>query len=196
MEAAMSTFGWSPNDHRDELQQFQQRQEHEDAMKDTVKVATKLADEAIKLAEEMDRADGLVENIIDRLKESRAENALLRRSLSVLNNRIDELESVKNTEPVNLTQFSEEQQVQRVMTIVANRIGVRVEDLADWNATAKKLAADHDRIRADAEALLERLEHIAAVLKTFYFAELSMSSVQPILALAIEFNPDIVEQRR
>ena len=130
----MSTFGWSPNDHRDELQQFHDRQEHEDAMKDT--------------------------------------------------------------EPIGLLRFSEEQQVQRVMTIVANRIGVRVEDLADWNVTAGKLAADHDRIRADAEALLERLEHIAAVLKTFYFAELSMSSVQPILALACEFNPDIVEQRR
>jgi predicted nuclease with TOPRIM domain len=173
----MSTFGWSPNEHRDELPkfspnpdgvkpiqdvsiaeyaaQFAQRQEHEDAMKDTVAVTAKLADETMKLAEEIERADGLVENIIDRLKESRAENGLLRRSLSVLNNRVDELET-------------------------------EIDGLETKDAN----------LRADAEALLERLEHIAAVLKTFYFAELSMSSVQPILALAIEFNPDIIEQRR
>jgi hypothetical protein len=37
---------------------------------------------------------------------------------------------------------------------------------------------------------------IAAILATFYRAELSMSSVQPILALALEMNPNLVERAR
>jgi hypothetical protein len=40
------------------------------------------------------------------------------------------------------------------------------------------------------------LMRIAYVLRTFYYAELSMSSVQPLLALCLELNPEIVEQRR
>lgn len=49
---------------------------------------------------------------------------------------------------------------------------------------------------------VERTEHaavisrIAAILATFYHAELSMSSVQPLLALALELNPDLVERAR
>jgi hypothetical protein len=161
----MSTFGWSPNDHRDELPQFSpnpdgvkpiqdtsleeyvarfhQSQEHEDAMKDTEPTTTIEA-----LTKDIATIDIAVDALIAKNAALTSENGLLRRSLSVLNNRIDELESTRNN------------------------------------------------VTSDAEALLERLEHIAAVLKTFYFAELSMSSVQPILALAIEFNPDIVEQRR
>jgi hypothetical protein len=152
----MSTFGWSPNDHRDELPQFSPNPDGVKPIQDTS-----------------------LEEYVARFHQSQEHE-----------------DAMKDTEPIGLLRFSEEQQVQRVMTIVASRIGVRVEDLADWNATAKKLASERDEISANAEALLERLEHIAAVLKTFYFAELSMSSVQPILALALEFNPDIVEQRR
>jgi hypothetical protein len=64
------------------------------------------------------------------------------------------------------------------------------------NNRIDELEGDRHNVSSDAEALLERLEHIAAVLKTFYFAPVTISSLQPILALALEFNPDIVEQRR
>jgi cell division protein FtsB len=42
----------------------------------------------------------------------------------------------------------------------------------------------------------DTLARIAYVLRTFYFAELSLSTLQPLMALAIELNPQIVEQRR
>jgi hypothetical protein len=50
--------------------------------------------------------------------------------------------------------------------------------------------------RGDTSALLDQLARIAYVLRTFYFAELSLSSVQPLLALCLELNPEIVEQKR
>jgi len=37
--------------------------------------------------------------------------------------------------------------------------------------------------------------HIAEVLAAFYRGELSMSSVQPILALALELNPSLQERK-
>lgn len=57
---------------------------------------------------------------------------------------------------------------------------------AEWKAAAlhaSTASLDHARTIA----------RIAAILATFYRAELSMSSVQPLLALAIELNPDLVE---
>lgn len=50
-------------------------------------------------------------------------------------------------------------------------------------------------VNAAVDLLAER-KRIAAVLATFYRAELSMSSVQPLLALALELNPDLVERKR
>lgn len=50
-------------------------------------------------------------------------------------------------------------------------------------------------VTAVADLLAER-KRISAVLATFYRAELSMSSVQPLLALALELNPDLVERTR
>ena len=47
-----------------------------------------------------------------------------------------------------------------------------VVDLAGWKAQAD-------------------VRRIAAVLRAFYLAELSVSSVQPILCLAEELNPDL-----
>ncbi len=58
------------------------------------------------------------------------------------------------------------------------------------------LEAENDDIRANAQAVLEPLERVAQVLKTFYFAPVTLSSVQPIIALAFELNPDLVEQKR
>lgn len=37
----------------------------------------------------------------------------------------------------------------------------------------------------------EDRDRIAAILRTFYLAELSLSSVQPVLDLAVELNPDL-----
>ena len=45
-------------------------------------------------------------------------------------------------------------------------------------------------------AKTDLINRIAYVLRTFYYAELSLSSVQPLLALCLELNPEIVEQRR
>jgi len=50
--------------------------------------------------------------------------------------------------------------------------------------------------RGDTAGLLDLLARIAYVLRTFYYAELSLSSVQPIIALAMELNPEIVEHKR
>lgn len=50
-------------------------------------------------------------------------------------------------------------------------------------------------VNAAVDLLAER-KRIAAVLATFYRAELSMSSVQPLLALALELNPELVERTR
>lgn len=50
-----------------------------------------------------------------------------------------------------------------------------------------------DLERHDREQFRER---IAAITATFYHAELSISSTQPIIALALELNPDLVERAR
>jgi hypothetical protein len=42
----------------------------------------------------------------------------------------------------------------------------------------------------------ETLERIAYVLRTFYYAQISLSTIQPVIALALELNPELVEQRR
>lgn len=47
--------------------------------------------------------------------------------------------------------------------------------------------------RHDKEQFRDR---IAAITATFYHADLTISSVQPILALACELNPDLVERAR
>lgn len=52
------------------------------------------------------------------------------------------------------------------------------------------------RIVTAAVDLLAERKRIADVLATFYRAELTMSSVQPILALALELNPELVERKR
>ena len=40
-------------------------------------------------------------------------------------------------------------------------------------------------------ALLERAR-VAAILKRFYLAEMSLSALQPVLELAVELNPELV----
>ncbi len=52
--------------------------------------------------------------------------------------------------------------------------------------------------RAGALALARgaQLDRIAAILRRFHGAEISASSVQPILDLALEMNPDLTDPRR
>ena len=68
--------------------------------------------------------------------------------------------------------------------------------LAVLTTRIEELEAQREDITGNAEALLQPLERVAAVLKAFYFAPLTISALQPILALALELNPEIVEQRR
>jgi uncharacterized protein Yka (UPF0111/DUF47 family) len=113
----------------DPIERFKERLQNEDAMKDTIPFQSPT-------------------NVIGQLDREIAENALLRRSLSVLTSRIEELES------------------------------------------------EIDKMRGETMQVIPDIERIASVLRTFYYADLTLSNVQPLLALCVELNPDIIEQRR
>lgn len=61
-------------------------------------------------------------------------------------------------------------------------------------------AAPLRRLRTtdEADALIAelRMEHIARTLRTFYEAPISMSTLQPVLDLAVDLNPGLREVRR
>jgi hypothetical protein len=84
----------------------------------------------------------------------------------------------------------------RVLTDAESIAVILREDNAVLIARIEELEGEIDEIRGTATPLLEQLERMAATLKTFYYAELSMSTLQPILALCIELNPEIMEKRR
>jgi hypothetical protein len=111
------------------LERFEERLRNEDAMKDTIPFQSP-------------------STVLGQLDREIAENALLRRSLSVLTERILELET------------------------------------------------EIDKMRGETMQVIPDIERIASVLRTFYYAELTLSNVQPLLALCVELNPDIIEQRR
>jgi uncharacterized protein Yka (UPF0111/DUF47 family) len=113
----------------DPIERFKERLQNEDAMKDTIPFQSPT-------------------NVIGQLDREIAENALLRRSLSVLTSRIEELES------------------------------------------------EIDKMRGETMQVIPDIERIASVLRAFYYADLTLSNVQPLLALCVELNPDIIEQRR
>ena len=48
---------------------------------------------------------------------------------------------------------------------------------------------DLQRLEAAIERKIEQFERIKQILSTFYLAEISMSSLQPVLDLACELNP-------
>ena len=54
---------------------------------------------------------------------------------------------------------------------------------------------DAERAMAETVPIPTDLSRVADVLATFYRAELSMSSVAPVLALAEELNPSLKETR-
>lgn len=69
---------------------------------------------------------------------------------------------------------------------------------AKLQALIRDLQADHDdagttmrALIAEIDALIGERVAMADTLRTFYQAPLSMSSVQPILALAVRLNPSL-----
>jgi len=57
--------------------------------------------------------------------------------------------------------------------------------------TTDRLREDLDDLAIRLETVLRERAHITAVLATFYRAELSASSVQPILDLAVQLTPEL-----
>jgi len=124
--------------------------------------ANKLIAQECEQVRELKGRNALLESMLSRGETKLSEeNALLRRSLGVLNTRIEELED-RNKE---------------------------LEEYVGSGANEQKL----DMLVGE---LKEREARIAAVLKKFYYTELSISSVQPLVALCLELNPDMVEQKR
>lgn len=52
-----------------------------------------------------------------------------------------------------------------------------------------------DKVAVRIEGLLRERAHIIAVLTAFYRSDISMSSLQPLLDLTRELNPDLDERR-
>jgi|SRR6516162_2926506 hypothetical protein len=77
---------------------------------------------------------------------------------------------------------------------------VKIQELTDLLAqTQRTLLSTQealDKAREDVRVNEETLERIAYVLRTFYYAQISLSTIQPVIALALELNPELVEQRR
>lgn len=67
-------------------------------------------------------------------------------------------------------------------------------DPPDALQVIEQLGADLDESRRLNARLTAKLDRIAAVLEALYYAEISASSLQPILNLAVELNPQL--QRR
>lgn len=78
-----------------------------------------------------------------------------------------------------------------------NRIATLESEVMHWKTVSAQRWTESRYVLE-----LERQQHatsqsrIAAILATFYHAELSISSTQPIIALALELNPDLVERAR
>ncbi len=129
-------------DPRYSLERFKERLRNEDAMKDTEMPLTHITEELRRVA---------AEQVVQMQKDNAnlaEENARLRRGLSILTKRIEELES------------------------------------------------EIDKMRGELVEAVPDLERIALTLRTFYFAPVQIASLSPVWALALDLNPDIVEQRR
>ena len=90
--------------------------------------------------------------------------------------------------------FQERLAAERAMAdTVAVGSDEEVRQLCKDNAVLMKRI---EELEAEGELLNIGLARIAYVLRTFYYAQLSISAIQPLLALCLELNPEIVEQRR
>jgi chromosome segregation ATPase len=164
------------------IERFKERLRNEDAMKDTEMPLTH-AKEATSFIP-WNQLEAALQN-------ERLENQRLWRDTSVMANRIEELEA--------------EIDIRRTM---ANKADVRLKELelqlkehrSEWLTESE---SDNTKLRgalAKVGELVDCFEaqeqRIASVLRTFYYADLTLSNVQPLLALCVEMNPDIIEQRR
>ena len=61
--------------------------------------------------------------------------------------------------------------------------------------SSDELKTDIDRLVVQVEKLVAERASIIAVLTAFYRSDISMSSLQPILDLCRELNPDLDERR-
>lgn len=180
-------FGWCPNDHKqddgglsvaqqfsaaavqiaqDTAQRFQQRLEAEAAMKDTQPLEKVIA---ILQASEALNAMKDTEMPLTHIQE-------LAQDLTTIDGHFDRIITQRND------LHTENGLLRRSLEVLTHRI--------------EELEAEIDEIRGTATPLLAHMERIAETLRTFYFAPLTLSAIQPILALCIELNEDIVEQRR
>jgi hypothetical protein len=63
-------------------------------------------------------------------------------------------------------------------------------------AATDNLRVDLDRLVLQVERLLRERRHITDVLTQFYRSDISISSLQPVLALCTELNPSLKEAVR
>lgn len=69
------------------------------------------------------------------------------------------------------------------------------QHLYDLHKQIDVLAKQADLVSGQAEELLAERAEIAETLTAFYLAPLSLSSVQPLLDLAVRLNPSLKEER-
>lgn len=78
-----------------------------------------------------------------------------------------------------------------------NRIATLEADLAETKRLKVEVLHDYSNLFfIERQTRKKFRERIAAITKAFYHPELSISSTQPIIALALELNPDLVERTR
>ena len=63
--------------------------------------------------------------------------------------------------------------------------------LQRMNQSTDALHTDLDRLAMHVEKLVKERQHIIDVLSTFYGSDISMSSLQGLLDLAVELNPSL-----
>lgn len=78
---------------------------------------------------------------------------------------------------------------------------ITISDIKDFNAwdlgkPAEEIWIVDGKVATRSGAVaMEKLDHVTRILADFYRAPLSMASVQPILDLAVELNPELKEKK-
>jgi hypothetical protein len=179
---------------KDSAERYQARLTSEEAMKDTEMPLTHIGTYGGfgAYGRRVEEEAEVVRNAERIATETLNEAITLRRDNAVLVKRIEELEAyIDSLGHRDVIAYSkariEELQAERDQSRLANE---------EQRLLITSLEAEVDELRGTATPCLETLERLAHTLKRFYFADLSLSSVQPIIAMCLELNPDIVEQKR
>lgn len=75
-------------------------------------------------------------------------------------------------------------------------LGISMRVVDEYNIAKDGVVSPIDLAMADINQILAERVFIVATLSAFYRAEISMSSLQPILDLAVQLNPDLKELKR